>query len=338
MSVTLSAEHLTIGYREPKGCRTLQTDITLSAQAGELVALAGRNGSGKSTLLRCLCGLQHPLNGRVMVESREVASMTRYERARLLSFVSTEIVDVPHLTVYELVALGRFPHTNWLGNLSERDRTLVQQAIAHVDLQHLTLKNVDSLSDGERQRAMIARALAQNTPLLFLDEPTAFLDIAHKYEVVQLLAGLAREQGKLVVFSTHDLAVACRAADKIWLMHDHGIASGAPEDLMHHKTFDKLFSGDNLQFDNTLRDFVMPFVPRAAVSVSGDSLLIPLLTAALQRMHLKASPLPNEKYRIEIESHCDNSLHITCDWEGNIQHFASVDQLMYFVRTRVSTK
>lgn len=225
-------DKLEIGYGKGKKKLALTNPLDCSARGGELIALMGRNGCGKSTLLRTLAALHDPLKGKIRLGNRSLDNFSRKELSRLLGFVSTEVIRVQGLRVSALVAMGRYPHTGWFGSLSERDHASIAHAMEVTSLESMRDKDMDELSDGERQRAMIARTLAQDTRILILDEPTAFLDITHRFEIISLLGDLARNHGKTIVFSSHDLQLSLQQADKIWLMHDRGISEGAPEDLV----------------------------------------------------------------------------------------------------------
>jgi len=228
----IKLEGLEIGYGKSKKASVLSGKIECNVFGGELVSLMGRNGSGKSTLLRTMAGLQNPLGGRIMIKGRPVQEYQRKEIAKILGFVSTEVIRVDGLRVRDMVAMGRYPHTGWFGSLSSVDHEMIDGAIELTSIGELVDRDLDELSDGERQRAMIARTLAQDTEILILDEPTAFLDLTHKYEITLLLGKLAREHGKTILFSTHDLQLSLQEADKIWLMAEDGVIEGAPEDLL----------------------------------------------------------------------------------------------------------
>lgn len=227
----LSLENLLIGYRQGRRKNTLGGSISCNVSGGQLVSLMGRNGSGKSTLLRTIAGLQEPLGGRIRIGGKFIEDFARQEMARMLGFVSTEVVRVEGLKVRDLVAMGRYPHTGWFGSLSDEDRDRIGEAIELTSLETLAERDLDELSDGERQRAMIARTLAQDTDIMILDEPTAFLDLAHKHEITSLLGRLVAEHGRTIIFSSHDLQLCLRTADRIWLMSDEGITEGSPGDL-----------------------------------------------------------------------------------------------------------
>jgi iron complex transport system ATP-binding protein len=224
-------EGLQLGYGRGKKARKISGKIECNVSGGELVSLMGRNGSGKSTLLRTIAGLQDPLGGKIFLDGRPIEEFHRVELARMLGFVSTEVIRVEGLRVRDLIAMGRYPHTGWFGSFTSKDHEMVEKAIEMTSLEALRDRDMDELSDGERQRAMIARTLAQDTDILVLDEPAAFLDIGHKYEITMLLAELAREHGKTIVFSTHDLQLSLKESDRLWLMDAQGIIEGKPGDL-----------------------------------------------------------------------------------------------------------
>lgn len=218
----LTLSNLLIGY----GSSTLAPPLSASLETGSLAVLVGRNGSGKSTLLRTLCGLRKPLGGDVRWNGKSLSQMGHRELARRVSVVLTASPNTGMMTVYETVALGRMPHTPLTGRLSERDKKAIGRAVALCSLENLRERAVASLSDGERQRTMIAKALAQETPAVILDEPTAYLDYAAKEEVLRLLHRFVREEGKLILLATHDLASARRYADTVWHLTADGLQTG----------------------------------------------------------------------------------------------------------------
>ncbi len=253
---TVQALDLSIGFsgnRENAG--VVFSGINVSAGKGELVALFGPNGIGKSTLLRSLAKLQIPLSGEILIFDENIRNYSRTRLARMLGFVSTEIIHVNNLRVRDLVSLGRYPYTGWMGRLGHDDAEKVDDAINMVSASHLEHKFIHQLSDGERQRAMIARTLAQDTSIIVLDEPTAFLDLPNKYEIVHLLQKLATEKGKTVIFSTHDLNIAIQEAGKIWLMLEDRVLQGAPEDLILDGSFGKMFENTGLKFNKSRGEF-----------------------------------------------------------------------------------
>ena len=206
-------DNITIGY----GRKILLRNVSATASAGELTALVGRNGCGKSTLIRILAGLGRPLSGRVSMGGDDIAGLSREGIARRVSFVGTERVRVPNLKCRDLTAMGRAPWTGWAGVLSGYDRMVSDKAMDSVGMREYADRYIDEMSDGECQKIMIARALTQDTPVMLLDEPTAFLDVPGRHQVAGILKRLASEEGKTIVFSTHDIGIALKKADKIWL-------------------------------------------------------------------------------------------------------------------------
>lgn len=207
----ITTNRLTVGYR---GHRVVE-DISLSLPCGRLVCLLGPNGAGKSTLLRTLCGFQPPIEGTVTISGSDITTMSAAEVARLVSVVLTDRPLTPSLTVAEMVGMGRAPYTGFWGRLSDDDRRLVSEAMQTVGIAPLATRRMGRLSDGERQKVMIAKALAQHTPVIVLDEPTAFLDYPSKVAVMKTLARLAHDEGKTILMSTHDLELAAQLGDEL---------------------------------------------------------------------------------------------------------------------------
>ncbi len=271
LSTILQVENLSLGYRDSSGeKRTVYQPLSLTANDAELIALIGRNGVGKSTLLRSIAGLQKPLGGNIQLLNKPLPSYSRKELATLVSFVASEPVRVSNMKIFDLVSLGRFPYSNWLGGLSNDDKRRVLEAIDMVGLSGFAWRNIDQLSDGERQRAMIARSLAQDTQLIIFDEPTAFIDLPSKYEVMMLLRNLTHERNKTIIFSTHDLTSARRLSDKCWLMSSTGLVSGAPEDLALQNAYNNLFEHTDLRFDSKTGNVSIDIAPCREVYVTGS--------------------------------------------------------------------
>jgi iron complex transport system ATP-binding protein len=242
----LETRDLTVGY----GSKAVVSNLNLTLRRGELVCLLGPNGAGKSTLMRTLCGMQKPLAGEVRIDGANVQTMHSRELARKLAVVLTERVTVGILTAYALVSLGRYPHTDWTGRLTDRDHAIIRRSIEAVGAQDLAARNISELSDGERQKVMLARALAQEPSLLVLDEITAFLDLPRRVDIMRILRSLAREHDRTILLSTHDLDLALRTADILWLLPKGGpLATGAPEDLVLSGAFEQAFSSEGVDFD-----------------------------------------------------------------------------------------
>lgn len=247
---TIILKDLSIGYRGRRSLRTVAEGINAHISSGELTCLLGSNGIGKSTLLRTLSAFQPKLSGEIILQDREIETYTEKELARLVSVVLTEKPDVRNMSVRDLVALGRSPYTGFWGRLLPEDEAKVDEAIDLVRIPHLAERMVHTLSDGERQKTMIAKALAQNTPIIYLDEPTAFLDFPSKVEMMQLLHRLSRETHKTIFLSTHDLELALQIADKIWLMDEYSqIHVGTPEDLSLNGALSHFFARKGIIFD-----------------------------------------------------------------------------------------
>jgi len=239
-SVILSFDSLGIGYGSGTRRKILLPPLNASAVSGELVAIIGRNGIGKSTLLRTIIRLHTALGGQVLIQGENLLKISRIELARRIGYISTEIIRVSNMTVYELVALGRFPHTNWIGRIDSRGKEVIDDAIEKTGISNFKGRYIAELSDGERQRAMIARVLAQDAAIMVMDEPLAFLDLPGKYEIANLIRNLSKA-GKTIIFSTHDLDIAVKIADRIWLMQKEGLTEGSPVKLIENGSFDAMF-------------------------------------------------------------------------------------------------
>lgn len=282
----LEIHNLEIGYHISKRIHnSLFSNINLTASEGELIAVIGKNGVGKSTLLRNIAGLQNSIQGDILLNKKNIIGYSRADFARLVSFVSTEIVNINNLRVFDLVALGRFPHTNWFGKLETKDLKSVSKALEMVGMKSFVNKNINEISDGERQRVMIARTLAQDTPVIVLDEPTAFLDLPNKYEIVHLLNNLSKTENKTIIFSTHDLNIAIQETDKIWLMLNDSIIEGAPEDLILNETFNQIFDNSKLSFDRVKGDFRMKRKYTEKIGLFGEGIYYTWTKKALERMN-----------------------------------------------------
>ena len=251
-SAPLQTRALAVGYgRRPP--RPVLRDVTVTVRAGELVCLLGANGTGKSTLLRTMARLQPALAGTVVLGGTDARALTPGALARRVGVVSTERLDVQALSARSVIELGRYPYAGWLGRLTARDRAAVDQAADAVHAAHLLDRDLSRLSDGERQRVMIARALAQEPVLLVLDEPTAYLDAPSRVELIDLLRHLTRKNGLGVVVSTHDVDLALQAADTAWLALPGGtLHAGAPDEIMRDGTLDRAF--DDRPMRLTIRD------------------------------------------------------------------------------------
>lgn len=267
----LQTSMLQIGYEHRQQKVVVQSDLNLSFSSGELICLIGPNGSGKSTLLRTISGLQPALSGKILIEGVPLHSLSNSRRAQLISLVLTDRVEIENATVRALVSMGRMPYSNWWGSLSADDEQRVNEAIELVHLKHKRNALLSELSDGERQRVMIAKAFVQDTPVVMLDEPTAHLDLPNRVEIMLLLHQLAHQTGKAIVLSTHELDMALQAADRIWLMTEgEGVRIGVPEDLVLNGSFSDAFLSDKYVFNPANGNFSMNYVLDKQVSLKGD--------------------------------------------------------------------
>jgi iron complex transport system ATP-binding protein len=275
---------LAVGYQTRRTRRAVLERVSVSVRPGELVCLIGPNGIGKSTLLRTLARMQPALWGTIEVGGLPLTSLSAGDLARRLGVVLTERVCVDTLAARRIVEFGRYPHCGWRGNLSDRDRGVVDWAIDAVGAGHLAARDVTRLSDGERQRVMVARALAQEPLLLILDEPTAFLDVLSRVEVMGLLRRLTRQGPLGVVVSTHDLELALRTADVVWLVMPGGeLVTGAPEDVILSGGIAQAFAGRQIRFHAEERNFRWLTGERGSAAVHGDGLAAAMARAVLER-------------------------------------------------------
>lgn len=240
-------ENLRLGY----GHRLLVEQASATLPAGSLTALLGRNGSGKSTLLRALIGQEKPQAGSIRLNGQPLSRLSPENLARTVAFVNTERVRIANLRCKDVVALGRAPYTNWIGRMQAQDEAAVYQALAQTGMTAYAERTMDQMSDGECQRIMIARALAQQTPVILLDEPTSFLDLPNRYELGRLLAQLAHEQNKCIFFSTHELDIALSLCDAVALIDGAQLHYQTTANLIQSGLLEKVF-GDSLRMNGLL--------------------------------------------------------------------------------------
>jgi len=305
----LSINSLQIGYNSGKEKNVLLPPLSAHANKGELIAIIGRNGIGKSTLLRTLVGLQPSMGGEVIYEKKNIENYSRIDLARKVGYISTEIINVSNMRVYDLVALGRFPHTNWIGKIDSMNHEFITHSIESTGMSSFSTRFISELSDGERQRTMIARLLAQDTGIMVMDEPTAFLDIGSKYEILHLMHLLSQKQEKCIIFSTHDLQMAINMSDKIWLITDENIKEGAPEDLMIAGAFDHLFDSSLVRFNLENGTFTSLNTGMVSIYVEGEGIKKYWTDKALNRIGLKVSEVKTDPY-ILVPTHLDKNWHL----------------------------
>jgi iron complex transport system ATP-binding protein len=251
----LHTENLSIGYKNKSETNTIIQNCDIQLQKGKLVALVGANGIGKSTLLKTITGIIPTLDGNVFLNHKKIQSYLPKDLAQELSIVLTESLPPSNLTVYEIVALGRQPYTNWLGKLSEEDKLKIEEAIALTGIEEFKHKKHYEISDGQLQKALIARALAQDTALIILDEPTTHLDLVHKVSLIKLLQKLTHETGKTILYSTHDIDLAIQLSDEMIVLTKNKLVQDQPCNLIANDTFNKLFQNESIVFDKTIGKF-----------------------------------------------------------------------------------
>jgi cobalamin transport system ATP-binding protein len=317
MSASIQTTDLAVGYKSRRARNVVLDGLNISVRGGELVCLLGTNGTGKSTLLRTLSRIQPALAGSVRINGVDLRQLSQIELARCLGVVLTERPLVGALTARRIVELGRYPYWDWSGRMTTRDHEVVSWAIESVGADHLAARDIMSLSDGERQRFMIARALAQEPAVLLLDEPTAFLDVPSRVELMGLLRRLAREEQLAIVVSTHDLELALRMADTIWLVSPgNKLRTGTPEDVILEGHVTEAFRAESIRFHPEERAFRLVSGARGSVVVHGDGLHALLAAAVLEREGYEVVTDKPGAMRITIAS---DSTH----WEvalGGSQH------------------
>ncbi|MBS2212401.1 ABC transporter ATP-binding protein [Carboxylicivirga mesophila] len=332
-AVLLQSNDLAVGYRQSGNkSLVLHKDINVQLHRGEFACLLGPNGAGKSTLIKTLSGFIPKMAGKVSVNGKALADYKRNELAKVVSVVLTERLQIPNMTVFDLVALGRTPYTDFFGMLSKHDKQLVKQAIDDVGLSGFANRQLVCMSDGERQKAMIAKALVQDTPLIILDEPTAFLDLPSKIEIVQLLKKLARERNRGILLSTHDLDLALQLADKIWLLaQGRQLEAGVPEDLVLANGFRRFFEKEGILFDNESGSFKVEREQMKTIRVIGKGVEYKWLSHALNRTGYQTTVEEGNYPNIEIDSNA-NKAYILHQTDGSRHALRTIEDLLLQIR------
>lgn len=253
----LETKNLTVGYQQKKLTQIIQKDINLSIYSGEFVTILGKNGIGKSTLLRTLTKVQNAISGEIIINDHKIETYSFKDLAKTISLVLTERLPESQLIVFELVALGRQPYTNWVGKLQENDIERIDWALQQTETEDLAQKHFYELSDGQLQRVLIARALAQDTDIIMLDEPTAHLDMHHTIKIFQLLKKLSEETQKTIIITTHEVNLAINSANQLVLINEKDVVSGTKKDLITRNAFDSLFPQEIINFSNSLEQFMV---------------------------------------------------------------------------------
>lgn len=338
MNPALHTEHLTatklsIGYshRGQETCVAEALDLALNA--GEFICLLGPNGAGKSTLIRTLAGMQAPLSGSLKLQNQTFHSISPRERARMISVVLTDALPVGMMDAYSLVALGRHPYSGWLGGLNQYDKERIKWAFKAVGAEGLEARQISELSDGERQKISIARALAQEAQVMLLDEPTAFLDLPRRVELMTILRNLAHREQMGLLLSTHDLDLALRFADRLWMITTDGqLIQGYPEELAMSGEFAAIFANENLDWDAERGSFRAHPNPCLKAHIEGDSIHALWTRRALERLGFGiAKPDENSALSIQVVGLDDHT-----EWavarNGNQAKHTSISQLIDWIR------
>ena len=325
----LTTSGLVVGYRQGrKAPKRVAGPLDLALACGELVCLLGPNGAGKSTLMRTLTAMQPALDGAVRLAGEPLEHIPAAERARRLAVVLTDRVAVGMLRARAVVELGRYPHTGWRGRLRPRDHEIVDRALSTAGARELEHRAVVELSDGERQKVMIARALAQEPAVLVLDEITAFLDLPRRVEVMRLLRDLARRESKAVLVSSHDLELALRCADRIWLLSKGGaLVQGSPEGLVLSGRFSETFASEGVVFDRGSGTFQLHEQVHGEVQVTGAGEVAVWTRRAVERLGFAPRPDPGPERWVEV---VDEDGEPRWRWEcrGERRELASLDELV----------
>lgn len=331
----LKTHRLSIGYKKGNQVKQVLKEINLTLQAGELVCFLGPNGVGKSTLLRTLAKVQSPLSGEILIQDKPLHKIHSSDLAKIISLVLTEKINAGNLSVYELVALGRYPYTNWSGNLTADDEKKIEESIAMTDMNDLVDEKTFELSDGQLQKAMIARALAQDGEIMILDEPTAHLDLNNRVEIMKLLKHLASETGKAILVSTHELELALQIADKLWLAaFDTPMVSGIPEDLALNGSIIKTFFKSEEAFNINTGRFLIRNKFHTTVCLEGGGIEKQWTANALEREGFRVNDDTNGSYKITIEKENQETVW-KLYYKSNIFNFHSIASLLQDLKEKV---
>ena len=328
--VKITTKQLSIGYQHSAGETIVASGLDCSLRGGEFVCLLGPNGAGKSTLIRTLAGMQKPLAGELRLSGKTMRDIAPRERARAVSVVLTEAMPSGMMDAYSLVSLGRHPYSGWFGGLTDHDRERIDWSIDAVGARPLANRQVSELSDGERQKISVARALAQETKLMLLDEPTAFLDLPRRVELMSILRNLAHQENLALLLSTHDLELALRFADRIWLMTPEGnLLQGAPEALALNGQLAEVFATENLDWDANSGSFRAQQVACLNVRLEGQCIERVWTQRALERLGFEIGQDNKEAaFSLKVDKN---------SWEverfGLNQNFEDIESLIEWIRS-----
>lgn len=325
--------HLATGYKLKNTCRTVSEDLNTDIYSGELTCLLGKNGSGKSTLLKTLSAFLEPISGDVLIKGRSLTTYDTKSLARLIGVVLTDRCSIRNMYVRELVGMGRSPYTGFWGSLSKEDEKVVDEALDFVNIRSLEHRMVHTLSDGERQKVMIAKALAQQTPIIFLDEPTAFLDYPSKVDIMQLLYKLSKEADRTIFLSTHDLELALQIADKVWLMKKGGgVMTGTPEDLSLDGSLRDFFPNTGIYFDSYSGLYKIKHNFTCSVKLNGDhhDTTFLMVRKALNRINVAVNDSSVRDSGITITP--GDGKYMLESASGDKENFGTIADLLSYIR------
>ncbi|MFW5805216.1 MAG: ABC transporter ATP-binding protein [Bacteroidales bacterium] len=334
----LSTDNLSVGY----GKTTLLEKLNLEAGSSQLIALTGPNGTGKSTLLKTLMGLLPAISGELNIMGQYPSKISARKKAQIVSFVAANAGLPSNLYVHELVSYGRYPYSGLLTRITRDDKMKQQKAMYQMQIEHLADKRIGEISDGERQRVMIARALAQDTPMVMLDEPAAHLDIKNRYDLMKLLSRQAAVFGKCIIFSTHDLEIMLNNTDILWMIDNKSIISGLPEDMILNGEFDKLVSSDNMRFDKQSGKFTTPVNNATSVCLQSEDENNETLQAqpyytwtahALERYGFSVDCNKSDDINVLIKT-CDKNVVWECMIHGSQCSCKSVKELIITLKNQ----
>ena len=330
----LTATELSIGYSHRGQETCVAKALELALRAGEFICLLGPNGAGKSTLIRTLAGMQTPLSGSLKLQDQTFHSIPPRERARMISVVLTEALPVGMMDAYSLVALGRHPYSGWLGGLDATDKERIEWAFQAVGAEGLEGRQISELSDGERQKVSIARALAQEAKVMLLDEPTAFLDLPRRVELMSILRNLAHREQMGLLLSTHDLDLALRFADRLWMITTDGkLIQGYPEELAMSGEFARIFANENLDWDAERGSFRAHPNPCLKAHIKGEGIHALWTRRALERLGFGITDTDKDSaLRIQI-TETNDSPEWSVDRNGNTTSHDTIKQLIDWIRS-----
>lgn len=299
---------MSLGYRQGKESTVILENLNLKVESAQLIGLIGENGAGKSTLLKSVMGMIPLLKGDLKIMGENIHSLSPRKKARLIAYVEASANLPGNLRVHEVVAYGRYPYSSLLGKPDKKAKEKMREAMEQMNVLQFADRQLYQLSDGEKQRCMIARAIAQDTPVIMLDEPAAHLDIANRYELMQMLRRLAEDQGKSIIMSSHDLDIILNYTDKIWLIHNKNIIDKVPEDMVVSGNIELLVSTSEINFSKENAKFELPVSTRGVICLKGEGQVFQWTKRALTRIGFEVKCNKSEGVNVIVKVHGDDLL------------------------------